>query len=71
MALDLIEAIENPAPTNPFESIEVRQLQAIRNLADIFKQTAYKREDHFSFQSVKNEILKKNTVNPPQVNITN
>ena len=61
VVLDLLEAIDNPAPTTPFESIELRQLQAIRNLADFFKQTAYEREDHFSFQSVKNKILNKKT----------
>ena len=39
MALDLIEAIKNPAPTAPCASIWSRKLQVIINLADIFKQT--------------------------------
>ena len=38
-SLDLIEATENPAPTDSFASIGYRKLQAIRNLEDIFKQT--------------------------------
>ena len=65
VALYLIEDIENPSLTAPFESIGASKLQAIRNLTDIFKQTTYGREDRFSFLSVGNDILNKTTQENP------
>ena len=35
-ALDLVEALKNPAPAAPFASLGSEQLQAIRKLSDIF-----------------------------------
>ena len=60
-SLYLIEDITKPAPTSLFASIEASNLQAIRNLADIFKQTTYEREYLFYLPSVGNDILNKTT----------
>ena len=70
-ALHLIEAIITPYPTSPFASIGARKLQSIRYFSDVSKQTTYKSKYQFSFPRFGNDILEKNTVNPPQGDSTN
>ena len=60
-ALYLIEAITNTEQKALFASIGDIKLQAIINLADIFKQKTYECEDHFLFPIFRNNIINKET----------